>query len=136
MALGSRIGSQGVDALINGQESWNSPDVVAAIQQWKDWNDAGLLGKSPTSQTTDGAAALFYSGDAAVLPTGSWAIPAIDKNAKFDVGYMPFPAESGPGVYTDMVYATAPRGAVAGQRRKKRTPAKKKTPAKRARRSA
>jgi raffinose/stachyose/melibiose transport system substrate-binding protein len=100
MALGSRIGSEGVDALINGQGSWNSPDVIAAIQLWKDWNDAGLLGKSPTSQTTDGAAALFYSGDAAVLPTGSWAIPAIDKNAKFDVGYMPFPAESGPGVFT------------------------------------
>ena len=100
MALGSRIGSQGVDALINGQGSWNSPDVVAAIQQWKDWNDAGLLGKSPTSQTTDGAAALFYSGDAAVLPTGSWAIPAIDKNAKFEVGYIPFPAESSEGVFT------------------------------------
>jgi len=100
MALGSRIGSQGVDALINGQGSWNSPDVIAAVQQWQDWNDAGLLGKSPTSQTTDGAAALFYSGDAAVLPTGSWAIPAIDKNAKFEVGYMPFPAESGAGVFT------------------------------------
>lgn len=99
MALGSRIGSQGVDALINGQGSWNSPDVVAAVQQWKDWNDAGLLGKSPTSQTTDGAAALFYSGDAAVLPTGSWAIPAIDKNAKFEVGFMSFPAESGAGVF-------------------------------------
>ena len=39
--------------------------------------------------------------------------------------------QSGPGVYTDMVYATAPRGAIAAQRRKKRTPAKKKTPAKR-----
>jgi raffinose/stachyose/melibiose transport system substrate-binding protein len=100
MALGSRIGSQGVDALIDGQGSWNSPDVVAAVQQWKDWNDAGLLGKSPTAQTTDGAAALFYSGDAAILPTGSWAIPAIDKNAKFDVGYMPFPSESGAGVFT------------------------------------
>jgi raffinose/stachyose/melibiose transport system substrate-binding protein len=100
MALGSRIGSKGVDALISGQGSWNSPDVVAAIQQWKEWNEAGLLGKSPTSQTTDGAAALFYSGDAAILPTGSWAIPAIDKNAKFDVGYMPFPSESGAGVFT------------------------------------
>ena len=100
MALGSRIGSQGVDALINGQGSWNSPDVVAAISQWKDWNDAGLLGKSPTALTTDGAAALFYSGDAAVLPTGSWAIPAIDKNAKFEVGYMPFPGESDAGVFT------------------------------------
>ena len=100
MALSSRIGSEGMNALINGQTSWNSPDVVAAMQLWKDWNDAGYLPKSPTSLTTDGAAALFYSGDAAVLPTGSWAIESIEKNSKFNVGYMPFPAESGPGIFT------------------------------------
>lgn len=100
MALGSRIGSDGVDALLAGQTPWTSPDVVAALQLWLDWNKAGYLGKSPTSLTTDNAAALFYSGDAAVLPTGSWAIPAMEDNAKFDVGYMPFPAESGPGVFT------------------------------------
>lgn len=100
MALGSRLGSDGVDALINGKTSWNSPDVVASLQLWKDWNEGGYLGKSPTALTTDNAAALFYSGDAAVLPSGSWAIPSIVKNAKFEAGFIPFPAADGPGVFT------------------------------------
>lgn len=100
MALSSRIGSQGMDALIKGETSWNNPDVVASLQLWKDLNAGGLLPKSPTSVTTDNAAALFYSGDAAVLPTGSWAISDIEKNTKFAVGYMPFPSETGPGIFT------------------------------------
>ena len=100
MALSSRIGSKGMEALLNGQAPWNNPDVVAAMQVWKDWNGAGDLPKSPTSVTTDNAAALFYSGDAAMLPTGSWAIHDIEKNTKFEVGYMPFPSEAGAGVFT------------------------------------
>jgi raffinose/stachyose/melibiose transport system substrate-binding protein len=100
MALSSRIGSDGMDALVKGESSWDNPDVVAALQLWKDWNEGGYFPKSPTSLTTDGAAALFYSGDAAVLPTGSWAIESIEKNTDFEVGYIPFPAEGGPGIFT------------------------------------
>ncbi|HEX8510217.1 MAG TPA: extracellular solute-binding protein, partial [Propionibacteriaceae bacterium] len=100
MALSSRVGSQGMDDLISGKTPWNSPDVVAALDVWKGWNEAKLLPDFPTSLTTDGAAALFYSGKAGILPTGSWAIEAIEKNSKFAVGYMPFPAESGPGIFT------------------------------------
>jgi len=99
MALSSRVGSKGMDALLTGKTPWTSPDVVASLQLWKDWNDKGYLTPSPTSVTNDAAAALFYSGKAAVLPTGSWAIDSIEKNAKFGVGYIPFPAEDNPGVF-------------------------------------
>jgi raffinose/stachyose/melibiose transport system substrate-binding protein len=35
-----------------------------------------------------------------MLPTGSWLIGDIEKNAKFKVGYIPFPSESGAGIFT------------------------------------
>jgi raffinose/stachyose/melibiose transport system substrate-binding protein len=100
MALSSDVGSEGMDALLNGERSWDSPVVVSALQVWADFNEAGYLPESPTSMTYDGAKALFYSGKVAMLPTGSWLVSEIDKTAKFEAGYMPFPAEDGPGIFT------------------------------------
>lgn len=99
MALSSRIGSEGLDALIAGEESWDSPDVIAALQVWEDFNKAGYLPEFPTSLSYDGASALFYSGDAAMVPTGSWLVDELDTNAEFEVGYIPFPAEDAPGIF-------------------------------------
>jgi raffinose/stachyose/melibiose transport system substrate-binding protein len=99
MALSSRVGSTGMDDLISGEASWDSPDVVASLQLWQDYLDKGYLPEFPTSLSYDGANALFYSGDAAMVPTGSWLISEIDDNADFEVGYIPFPAEDGPGIF-------------------------------------
>jgi raffinose/stachyose/melibiose transport system substrate-binding protein len=100
MALSSRVGSEGMDALLNGEASWNSPDVVAALKLWQDYNEAGYLPEFPTSLSYDGANALFYSGEVAMLPTGSWLVSGIDENADFEVGYIPFPSEDGTGIFT------------------------------------
>jgi hypothetical protein len=97
MALSSDVGSDGMEALINGEESWESPEVVSALEFWANANDAGFLPRSPTSVDYDNSAALFYSGDAAMIPTGSWLVGEIDDNVNFDVGYIPFPAPDGPG---------------------------------------
>jgi raffinose/stachyose/melibiose transport system substrate-binding protein len=100
MALSSEIGSKGMAALLNGDASWDSPEVVKALQIWQDFNQAGYLPDTPTSLSYDGASALFYSQDVAMLPTGSWLISSLDKDAHFKVGYIPFPAENGPGIFT------------------------------------
>ena len=100
MALASRVGSEGVDKLIGDDASWDNPDVVRALQVWKDLQDAGYLPTSPTSVGYDSANALFYSGKAAMVPTGSWLISEIETNAKFKVGYIPFPGEDRPGIFT------------------------------------
>jgi raffinose/stachyose/melibiose transport system substrate-binding protein len=100
MALSSAIGSDGMDALLKGQKSWNSPEVVSALKLWESFGKAGYLPNTPTSLSYDSASALFYSGKAAILPTGSWLIGDLEKNAKFKVGYIPFPSESGPGIFT------------------------------------
>lgn len=99
MALSSRVGGEGMEALLNGEESWDSPDVIAALEVWQRFNEAGYLPPTPTAVDYDTGNALFFSGDAAMLPNGSWLvndIPEVD----FEVGYIPFPAEDGPGIFT------------------------------------
>lgn len=99
MALSSRVGGEGMEALLNGEASWESPDVVAALQTWQDFNEAGYLPPTPTAVDYDTGNALFFSGDAAILPNGSWLvndIPEVD----FEVGYIPFPGPDGPGIFT------------------------------------
>jgi raffinose/stachyose/melibiose transport system substrate-binding protein len=100
MALSSSIGPDGMDQLLTGQKSWDSPEVVNALQLWKKYDDAGFLPRSPTSVNYDSSTSTFYSGDAAMIPTGSWLVGEIDDNAKFKAGYIPFPGPDGPGVYT------------------------------------
>jgi len=100
MALSSAVGSQEMNRLLTGQKSWDSPEVISALKVWEDFAKTGYLPEFPTSLTYDGANALFYSGKAAMLPTGSWLIGGIEENAKFKVGYIPFPSESGPGIFT------------------------------------
>ncbi|MDP9417694.1 MAG: extracellular solute-binding protein [Actinomycetota bacterium] len=100
MALSSDVGAEGVEAIFNGEKSWNSPEVVSAFRVWQDFDQARLLPKSPTSVDYDSSTSLFFSGKAAMIPTGSWLVGEIDDNAKFDVGYIPFPAPDGPGIFT------------------------------------
>jgi raffinose/stachyose/melibiose transport system substrate-binding protein len=100
VALSSDVGSEGIEALINGDQSWDSPEVVSALSLWQDYNESGYLPESPTSVNYDNSIALFFSGDAAMIPTGSWLVGEIDDNTDFEVGYIPFPAPDGPGIFT------------------------------------
>ncbi|MGK5741362.1 ABC transporter substrate-binding protein [Micromonospora sp. URMC 103] len=100
MALSSAVGGNGIEALLSGQKSWKSPEVAAALQLWADFNKAGYLPKSPTSVDYDTSTAMFFSGEAAMIPTGSWLVGEIDDSADFEVGYIPFPAPNGPGIFT------------------------------------
>ena len=101
MALSSRIGSAGMAELFEGSASWNSPDVVAALKVWEDWNEAGYFPPTPTAISYDNGNALFFSGEAAMIPTGSWLVGDIEgAGVDFEVGFMPFPSESGPGIWT------------------------------------
>jgi raffinose/stachyose/melibiose transport system substrate-binding protein len=100
MSLSSAVGSKGMDDLLNGRTSWNSQPVVDSLAVWKQWNDKGLLTPSPAAVSYDNANALFYSGKAAMNPTGSWLALDIERNAKFEVGFIPFPAQDGAGIFS------------------------------------
>ena len=99
MALSSSVGSEGMEALVSGEKPWTSPEVVAALDLWRDFDQAGFLPESPTSVDYDTSTSLFYSGDAAMIPTGSWLVAEIEDNADFEVGYIPFPGPDGPGIF-------------------------------------
>jgi raffinose/stachyose/melibiose transport system substrate-binding protein len=101
MALSSRVGSAGMTSLFEGATPWNSADVVAALKVWEEWNKVGYLPPTPTAVSYDNGNALFFSGDAAMVPTGSWLVGDIEAaEVGFEVGFMPFPSESGPGIWT------------------------------------
>ena len=100
MALSSAVGGEGMQALLDGEKSWTSPEVVQALTLWQDFNKKGYLPKSPTSVDYDTSTSLFYSGEAAMIPTGSWLVAEIEDNTDFEVGYIPFPGPDGPGIFT------------------------------------
>lgn len=100
MALASQAGPEEMLSIIDGDESWDSPAVVSAFELWKGYNDDGYLSESPTSVDYDTGIAQFWSGDALMLPTGSWLVGELDDNAKFEVGYVPFPGPDDVGTFT------------------------------------
>ncbi|SEE84840.1 ABC transporter substrate-binding protein [Ruania alba] len=100
IALSSAVGSDGANALIEGERPWNSPEVVDAITVWDEFQEAEYLTPFPTSVTYDSGNALFFSGEAAMMPMGSWLVDGITANADFEAGYIPFPAPDGPGIYS------------------------------------
>ena len=100
MALSSEVGSAGMDKLLSGETPWDDPSVVNALKVWGDMYDQKLLTPSPTAVGYDNANALFYSGKAAMNPTGSWLAQEIERQAKFKVGFIPFPSSTGKGIFS------------------------------------
>lgn len=99
MALSSAVGSDGMAELIGGERPWTSPEVVDALTVWNRWQEGELLTPFPTSVSYDSGNALFFSGEAAMIPMGSWLVDGITANADFEAGYFPFPAPDGPGIF-------------------------------------
>ena len=100
MSLSSEVGGAGMDKLLSGETRWDDPSVVRSLQVWADLAEQELLPKSPTAINYDTGNALFYSGKAAINPTGSWLAFDIERNVKFEVGYIPFPSAAGKGIFS------------------------------------
>lgn len=100
MVLSSEIGGDALEGLIGGDTPWDSAEVEDALEVLADYNADGFFTPSPTAVTYDSANALFYSGQAAINPTGSWLAQDIERNVDFEVGYIPFPASSSPGIFS------------------------------------
>jgi raffinose/stachyose/melibiose transport system substrate-binding protein len=96
MTLSNLVGRAGLDAKLCGDEPWNDEPSVRAIDiYFRDFVDAGYFPRDPVAVNYNDANALFYSGQAAMLPTGTWLVPEIDDNTDFEVGFFPFPAIEG-----------------------------------------
>ncbi len=98
MALSSSVGGATMKQYVANKTDWDSSAVQNAIGDWATFQKDGYLPPSPDAVTYDNSNALFYSGKAAMDPTGTWLIQDFGSAAKFDVGFVPFPSASGAGI--------------------------------------
>jgi raffinose/stachyose/melibiose transport system substrate-binding protein len=100
IAASNVLGRQGLDNILYGNGRWDVPEVVAAIDLFfRDFVESGYYPQNVNAVTYDEANALFYSGKAAMLPTGTWLISEIVQTVQdFEVGFFPFPSIDGSGI--------------------------------------
>lgn len=100
MSLASQVGSKESAKLVQNKSSWASDGVVKALDVWDRFRQAGYLPPTPNAVSYDNSNALFYSGKAAMDPTGTWLIQDFAGTVKFKVGFMPFPGPDGKGIFS------------------------------------
>ena len=98
MAMSSSVGGATMQQYVTNKEDWGSTAVQAAIGDWATFQKDGYLPPSPNAVTYDNSNALFYSGKAAMDPTGTWLIQDFSSAVKFDVGFVPFPSPTSTGI--------------------------------------
>ncbi len=97
IATSNLLGPEGLDKALYGSGKWNSPEVVKGIDiMFSDFVEKGYYPEDVTAITYEDANALFYGGEAAMVPTGTWLVPEIDETVRdFEVGFFPFPSIDG-----------------------------------------
>jgi raffinose/stachyose/melibiose transport system substrate-binding protein len=94
------LGKEGLDNIFYGDGRWDTPEVVAAIDLiFRDFVENGYYPEGVNAITYDDANNLFYSGQAAMNPTGTWLISTINESVQdFEVGFFPFPSIDGSSI--------------------------------------
>jgi raffinose/stachyose/melibiose transport system substrate-binding protein len=97
IGISNLLGREGLDDILYSDGRWNTPEVEEAIDLFfRDFVESGYYPEGPSALTYDGANSLFYSGEAAMLPTGTWLVPEIVQTVQdFEVGFFPFPSIDG-----------------------------------------
>ena len=98
MVSNQTIGTEAMRQLLFEKTgTWNSPEIVAAIQTFfVDLREAGCFSDDVNALTYEDGNSLFYTGDALLHTTGSWLVNDIQENMPdFEVGFMPFPELAG-----------------------------------------
>src|SRR5918997_4399477 len=94
------LGREGLVDIFYGDGGWDVPEVVQAIDLiFREFVESGYYPEGVNAITYDEANTRFYSGEAAMLPTGTWLVPEIVQAVQdFEVGFFPFPAIDGTGI--------------------------------------
>ena len=94
------LGREGLDNILYGDGRWDTPEVVEVVDIFfREFVESGYYPDSVNAVTYDDANALFYSGEAAMLPTGTWLVPTIAETVQdFEVDFFAFPSINGSGV--------------------------------------
>jgi raffinose/stachyose/melibiose transport system substrate-binding protein len=94
------LGREGLDNILYANGRWDIPEVEEAINLlFRVFVESGYYPEGLSSLSSDGANALFYTGEAAMNPTGTWLVPEIVQTVQdFEVGFFPFPSIEGSGI--------------------------------------
>jgi raffinose/stachyose/melibiose transport system substrate-binding protein len=100
VAASNVLGREGLDNILYANGRWDVPEVVEAINLFfRDFVKSGYYPRNVNAITYDEASALFYTGEAAMLPTGTWLVSEIVQTVQdFEVGFFPFPSIDGSGI--------------------------------------
>lgn len=86
-------GKKGVDEILFGNGSWDSPAIVEALEYFKAFSDKGYYTPSPNSVSYDETNALFFGGRIATNPSGTWLISdlldQVDNSEQFGMLLLP-----------------------------------------------
>ena len=97
IGVSNMLGRQGLDDILYGDGKWNTPEVESAVQLlFRDFVESGGLPEGLNALTYDDTNALFFSGEAAMNPTGTWLVYTFVESVQdFEVGFFPFPSIDG-----------------------------------------
>jgi raffinose/stachyose/melibiose transport system substrate-binding protein len=94
------LGREGLDEILYRDGRWDTDEVITAIDViFRDFNQRGYYPEGVNAITYDDANSLFFSGQAAMAPTGTWLVSTIVESVQdFEVGVFPFPSIDGSGI--------------------------------------
>jgi raffinose/stachyose/melibiose transport system substrate-binding protein len=100
IGVSNMLGRAGLDEIFYGDGRWDIPEVVKVTDlMFRDFVESGYYPEDVSDLTYDDANTLFYSGKAAMLPTGTWLVPEIVQALEdFAVGFFPFSSVDGSGI--------------------------------------
>ena len=94
------LGREGLDGILYGNGRWDTPEVVEVVELlFRDFAESGYYPEGVNALTYDDSNSLFFSGEAAMLPTGTWLVSQISETVQdFEVDFFPFPSIDGSGI--------------------------------------
>ena len=100
MAVGNLLGPKGLDRALFDGRGWDDTEVIRAIDlMFRRFPDRGFYPAGVNDIPYHDANTLFYSGRAAMDPTGTWLLSeVIEQDLAFGVGFFPFPSIDGSGI--------------------------------------
>jgi ABC-type glycerol-3-phosphate transport system substrate-binding protein len=100
IGISNLLGKEGLDEILYGDGRWDSPESVRAIEvMFTEMVENGYYPEDVNAITYEDANSLFYAGQAAMIPTGTWLVVEIDETVQnFDVEFFPFPSIDGSGI--------------------------------------
>jgi raffinose/stachyose/melibiose transport system substrate-binding protein len=100
LGVSNVLGREGLDNILYEGGRWDIPEVVTAIDLFfRNFVESGYYPEGVNAITYSDAKKRFYSGEAAMLPTGTWLVPEIVQTVQdFEVDFFPFPSIDGSGI--------------------------------------